>query len=316
MMGCAAPQAPQGNSGRVRVAATVAPLTSIVSAIGGDRVEVEGTIPEGADSHTYEPKPSTSAALAGSRLLFVNGLGLEDPVARMARDVMPSDSRVVELGTRTLPRREWIFDRSFPESGGKPNPHAWTSPPRALAYARVARDELSRLSPRSAPYFRARFQRFSRAVGRLDRAARRAFATIPPRNRELLTYHDGFAYFARDYGFRVVGAVQASDFRDPAPREVRAIVDQVRGEGVPAVFGSEVFPSRVLRQIASETGATYVDQLRDDDLPGDPGNPNHSWGGLMRQDFIVMTEALGGSGQSLRSLPAPQQAAGRGSYPR
>lgn len=285
----------------MRVAATVAPLTSIVSEIGGDRVEVTGIVPEGADSHTFEPRPSTSATLSGSKLLFVNGLGLEDPVTRMAREVMPADSRIVELGNRTLPRREWVFDRSFPRSGGAPNPHLWTSPPRALAYARVVRDELREVAPRSAAYFDARYRRFSQEVGRLDRAARRAFATIPPGRRKLLTYHDGFAYFARDYGFRVIGAVQAADFREPTPREVRGLIDQVRQERVETVFGSEVYPSRVLEQIASETGAGYVSELRDDDLPGDPRDPGHSWTGLVRRNFIVMTEALGGDAGALRA---------------
>lgn len=302
LAGCSGPGT--ADSGRLRVAATVAPLASIVSEVGGDRVEVAQAIPEGADSHTFEPRPSTAATLSRAALVFVNGLGLEDPTSRMAREVKPDGARVVELGSRTLARDEWIFDRSFPRSGGFPNPHLWTSPPRALAYARVVRDELAGASPESASYFEARYRSFSERVGRLDRASRRAFATIPADRRVLLTYHDGFAYFARDYGFRVVGAVQAADFRDPSPREVRAIVDQVRSERVPAVFGAESFPSKVLQQVASETGSRYVGELRDDDLPGDAGDPNHSWLGLMRANFIALTEALGGDASALRGYRA------------
>ena len=63
---------------------------------------------------------------------------------------------------------------------------------------------------------------------------------------------------------------------------------------MPAIFGSEVFPSPVLEQIGKEAGVKYVDVLRDDDLPGKPGDPEHSWLGLMRFDYVTMTEALGG----------------------
>ena len=63
---------------------------------------------------------------------------------------------------------------------------------------------------------------------------------------------------------------------------------------MPAIFGSEVFPSPVLEQIGQEAGVRYVDVLRDDDLPGEPGEPEHSWLGLMRFDYVTMTEALGG----------------------
>ena len=74
---------------------------------------------------------------------------------------------------------------------------------------------------------------------------RTSFATIPPR-RILLTYHDAYAYFARDYGWAVLGAIQVSDFEDPTPEEVAALIEQIRAQHVPAIFGSEVFPSPVL----------------------------------------------------------------------
>src|SRR5207248_1118520 len=73
---------------------------------------------------------------------------------------------------------------------------------------------------------------------------------IPEQNRKLLTYHDSYAYFARRYGMTVLAAVQPSDFTEPSPREVADLIDQVKREQVPAIFGSEVFPSKVLEQIA------------------------------------------------------------------
>ena len=83
---------------------------------------------------------------------------------------------------------------------------------------------------------------------------------------------------------RVIGAIQPSDFASRLRRRSPALIDQIRAEHVPAIFGSEVFPSPVLAQIAAETGAKYEDSLRDDDLPGDPGQPEHSYVGLMIYD--------------------------------
>ena len=84
---------------------------------------------------------------------------------------------------------------------------------------------------------------------------------------------------------------------------------------MPAIFGSEVFPSPVLKQIGAETGVHYVDVLRDDDLPGAPGAPEHSWQGLMRFDYITMTEALDGDAASLRALRLRPVAPDRAEYP-
>jgi ABC-type Zn uptake system ZnuABC Zn-binding protein ZnuA len=96
---------------------------------------------------------------------------------------------------------------------------------------------------------------------------------------------------------------------------VADLIEQVRAEGVPAIFGSEVFPSPVLEQIGKETGVRYVDVLRDDDLPGAPGDPEHSWLGLMRFDYITMTEALGGDASALRTVDVDDVTADRAEYP-
>jgi ABC-type Zn uptake system ZnuABC Zn-binding protein ZnuA len=144
---------------------------------------------------------------------------------------------------------------------------------------------------------------------------REAFATIPDGRRKLLTYHDAYAYFAGNYGWEVIGAIQVSDFEDPTPREVAGLIDQVRAEGVPAIFGSEVFPSPVLAQIGKEAGVDYVDVLRDDDLPGAPGEAEHSWLGLMRFNYVTMTEALGGDATALEEIEVINVAPDRAEYP-
>src|SRR5262249_28314269 len=66
-------------------------------------------------------------------------------------------------------------------------------------------------------------------------------------------------------------------------------------EKVPAIFGSEVFPSKVLDQIGREAGVRFVDTLRDDDLPGTRGSPEHSYIGMMLEDVRAMVTALGGN---------------------
>ena len=144
----------------------------------------------------------------------------------------------------------------------------------ARAYAAVVRDVLSAADPDEAAVFAANDAAFADRVAELDRATRAATGSLAPSDRLLLTYHDAYAYFADEYGWTVVGAVQPSSFKEPTPREVAALIEQVRATGVAAIFGSEVFPSPVLRQIADETGVTYVDDLRDDDLPGEPGDPS------------------------------------------
>ena len=100
----------------------------------------------------------------------------------------------------------------------------------------------------------------------------------------------------------VIGAVQPSDFSEPSAGEVAGLIDQIKEQKVPAVFGSEVFPSPVLEQIAGEGGAEFVDELRDDDLPGEPGDALHSYLGLMVQNMRIMVPALGGDAAAMDNV--------------
>lgn len=299
--------------GRLTVATTVAPITSIVAGIVGDRARVVGIVPEGTNSHTFEPKPSVAALLSQADVVYANGLRLEEPTEKLAEQNLKDGAEIVELGTKTIPKHEYVYDFSFPKSGGKPNPHLWTDPTLARRYAEIVKDDMSSRDPANASYYADRYARFSSTVDDLDAAMRKSFATVA--RRELLTYHDAYAYFARTYDWKVLGAIQVSDFDDPTAKEVVSLIDQIKHEGVPAIFGSEVFPSPVLAQIGRETGVRYVDTLRDDDLPGKPGGPEHSWIGLLRTDFITMTEALGGDASPLRSLDVRASAPDDATYP-
>lgn len=302
-----------GDSGdKVLVATTVSPITSIASRVGGDCVEIRGIVPEGTNSHTFEPAPSVATLLSDADVVFVNGLKLEDPTLEMAEANMRDDAVLVELGTEALPESDYIYDFSFPEEEGKPNPHLWTDPTFAIEYAQIVRDTLTERAPECADSFQANFESFEAQVNDLADAIREDQKTVPEGNLKLVTYHDAYAYFADNFGWEVVGALQPSDFADPTPSEVVTLIEQIRAEGVPTIFGSEVFPSDVLEEIGNETGVRYEDSLRDDDLPGAPGEENHSWLGLMQYNFATMIEGLGGQAPNIRAVditsPIPDSA--------
>ena len=310
-----ADQAAAPDDGRLQVVTTVAPLTSIVANVAGDAAQITGIVPEGTNSHTFEPPPQVAATMEDADVVFVNGLQLEEPTLELAEQNAPDDAAIVSLGDEVLPESDYLYDFSFPEEDGKPNPHLWTDPTYAIEYAGVVRDTLSEADPENAETYAANAAAFVERATALSDALKADQATLPPGRKQLLTYHDAYAYFAKTYGWDVVGAVQPSNFEDPQPKEIARIIDQVRERDVPVVFGSEVFPSAVLEQIAAETGARYEDALRDDDLPGAPGEPEHSWLGLMRYDYVTMIEGLGGTAENLRALDVSDVAPDGADYP-
>ncbi len=285
---------------RLHAASSVSPITDLVRRVGGDAVLVNGIVPEGVDSHTHQPVPSDARALRDADIIFLNGLNLETPLLKLAKANAKPGGRIVEIGPLVVSPDELIFDFSFPIEAGDPNPHLWTNPIYAKRFTEVIRDELARADPGNASRYEANQLKIGDQIDQLDRAVRTASASIPAEQRKLLTYHDSFPYFAREYRWTVIGAIQPSDFSEPSERDVAALIDQIKAERVTAIFGSEVFPSPVLAQIARESGAKYIDDLRDDDLPSNDA----SYIGLMKFDFILIVEALGGDASALRGLRA------------
>ena len=313
--GSAATAANPQTDGKLLVATTVSPITSIASSIGGNKVDIEGIVPEGTNSHTYEPAPQVAELLSKADIVFVNGLKLEDPTAELAKANMKSGANLIEIGTTVLPESEYIYDFSFPKAEGKPNPHLWTDPLYAAKYATVIRDAFIKRDPKHADYYSENFVRFDKKATELANALRKDQATVPAGNLKLLTYHDAYAYFAKDFGWDVIGAVQPKNFSDPTPAEVAALIEQVKTQKVPTIFGSEVFPSKVLEEIGRATGAKYEASLRDDDLPGSPGEKDHSWLGLMKYDYITMIKGLGGTTKNLEAVSTATGTADTAKYP-
>lgn len=291
------------------VVTTVAPLTNIISNIGGDRVEVKGIIPEGTDSHTFEPRPSDADVLSKANLIIVNGLHLETPTEKMANSVKRKDTKIYELGSNTISKDQWMFDFSFPKEKGDPNPHLWVNPKYAEKYAQLTAKWLTELDPSGKDYYETNLKNYLQRLAVLDKTTREVVASIPAKNRKLLTYHDSWAYWAREYGFEVIGAIQPSDFKEPSAQDVAKLVDQIKQVGVPAIFGSEVYPSKVEEQIAREAKVKTANTA-DDELPGKDGsanaiedkNPEHTYIGMMANNMRIISSNLGGNPKLVDSV--------------
>jgi ABC-type Zn uptake system ZnuABC Zn-binding protein ZnuA len=291
-------------STKLSVVTSVSPITNIVKNVGGDRIDLTGLVPEGVNSHTFELVPSDVIKVNNADLVIIDGLGLETNVEEIAEQTRSKNPQlqILKLGDNTITSDQWVFDFSFPKENGEPNPHLWLNVAYAMKFANLTRDKLTELNPQNAQYYSDNTNRFISLLKKLDKGIMQAVQTVPPQNRKLLTYHDSWAYFAPRYNMTVIGAVQPSDFGEPTPLELAKIIDQLRSEKVPAIFASEVFPTQVVNQIAKEGNVKIVGTLSDDDLPGDLGDPEHTYVGMMLENMKNMLVPLGGNITSLNNI--------------
>src|SRR5438445_7549780 len=135
---CSSSGTPKATSG-FEVVTTVSPITDIARNVAGNVVHVDGLIPEGVDSHTFEPTPGSARLIQKADLIFLNGLHLEDPTLRLANANHKAGARIYQLGPQVMRANQYVYDFSIPRSGGKPNPHLWMDVAFAIKYAELIR---------------------------------------------------------------------------------------------------------------------------------------------------------------------------------
>jgi ABC-type Zn uptake system ZnuABC Zn-binding protein ZnuA len=293
---------------KLNVVTSVAPITNIVQNIGGNKINLIGLVPEGINSHTFEMVPSDIIKINDADLIILDGLNLEADIETTAENIIcknPNNIELLKLGDNTISKGDWIFDFSFPKDKGDPNPHLWLNVEYAIKFANLTRDKLIEMDPSNSQYYIENSNKYTKLLKQLDEGIKKSVETIPVQNRKLLTYHDSWAYFAPRYGMEVIGAIQASDFSDPSPKDIADLINQVRIEQIPAIFASEVFPTNIIDQISKEGNVTIVETLSDDNLPGNTGDNNHSYVGMMLENMKNMIVPLGGNIDALKDI-SPQ----------
>ena len=164
----------EGEGEKLKVVTTVSPITSIVENIGGDRILLEGVVPEGVNSHIFEPQPSLARLLSDADLIIANGLFLEEPTLELAEANKKDQTPILLLGDQAITREQWQFDFSFPESEGHPNPHLWPDPKLGLKYAELAQEQLASLDPDNADYYKQNLDAFRQRIDAMDAAIRQS----------------------------------------------------------------------------------------------------------------------------------------------
>lgn len=241
-----------GEDAALRVVVSLPVFISMVEAVGGERVDVTALVPPGADPHTYQPTPADAKAVADADLIFVNGAGLEEWLRGLIESAGGEQVPVYELAQGLTTIEEEDHGHEHPEG----NPHLWLDPTYAIAYVRQIEQRLSEHDPGGADHYRTNADGYVAEIEAFDAWAQEQIATIPPEQRTLVTYHDAFPYFAAHYGLELVGVVVPSPGREPSPRDLARLVDEIRAQEVPVLFVEPQFNPRLAERLAQEAGIT------------------------------------------------------------
>ena len=287
---------PDGDTGPKVVAATTQ-IGDWTRAVAGTEARVHQILQPNTDPHDYEPRPADVQAVAGAKIVFLNGDGLD---AWMGTVISNSGGSpvVVDLGAKVPVR---LPGESEGREASRYDPHWWHDPRNAEAAVRTIRDALVAANPAAARSYRTNAAAYLRRLRALDAGIRSCLAGVPPARRKLVSDHDAFGYFARRYGITVVGAVipsQTTQAQTSAADIVR-LLRVIRREHVSAVFPESSLSAKLAQQIARETGARTGYTLYGDTL-GPSGSAGATYLSMERANADAMTRGFTGGARSCR----------------
>ena len=251
--------------GKLHVVATTTIVGDVVSQVGGDAVDLTVLLPPGTDPHGFQPTPQDMTRVADAQVIFMNGAGLEAFMQSLL-EKSGSQARLVEV-SQDIPllgaasHDESEEDDAHSEEGVHTgDPHVWMDPNNVLIWVDHIERVLVEIDPQNAALFNKNAESYRQELIELDRWILEQVAQIPEPNRELVTDHQLFIYFADRYGFEQIGAIVPgySTLSEPSAQELAQLEDAIRELGVRAIFVGNTVNPGLAQRLANDTGTKLV----------------------------------------------------------
>jgi zinc/manganese transport system substrate-binding protein len=284
----------------LEIVASFSILGDMVKTVGGDRVQVITLVGPNSDAHVFEPTPADARAIADAKVVFINGLGLEQgwmprlieaagykgPVMVTSKGIKPlrMDEEEDEHGKQEAHRKTHMVD----------DPHAWQNLVNGNIYVKNIVAGLSAADPAGAGTYRANGQAYISEIDELDAEVRAKLAAIPQARRKIVTTHNAFQYFGKAYGVALLAPEGVSTEAEASAEDVARLIRQIRKDKITALFFENMSDNRLLTQISKETGAKIGGTVYSDALSA-PDGPAPTYLAMLRHNLQEFTRALVGS---------------------
>ncbi|MFO8036432.1 MAG: metal ABC transporter substrate-binding protein [Anaerolineales bacterium] len=281
--------------GRLRVVATTNIVGDVVGEVGGAWIDLTVLLPPGSNPHAYQPAPRDMSAVSEADVIFANGLKLET----FLEDILASaggEAKVVIVSEGVEVR---VFNEKHEEGEGtadhdlkNPDPHVWFDPRNVIIWTENIESALAALDPAHSGTYRRRSDAYREQLRELDEWIADQVAKIPEENRELVTDHTAFGYFANRYGFEQVGAVVPAPTTEaqPSGKQLAQLEEKIQAYDVQAIFVGRDFDPALSARVAEDTGVQLVPLHFGSLTPPDGEAPTYLT--YMRENVRAIVKAL------------------------
>jgi len=279
-------------SEKIMVVSTTSMITNLVKNIGGDYVEVQGLMGAGVDPHLYKASEGDVSKLFNADVIFYNGLHLEGKLVEVFEKMETQNKTTIALG-EFLNEKELIGSEYFASNY---DPHVWFNIQFFKQFGQKVTEVLSKKDPKNASNFVENNRIFQEKLDILEVEIKTSIQSLPEEKRILVTAHDAFNYFGKEYGFNVVGLQGLSTATEAGVKDVQRLSDFIIDNKVKAIFIESSVPRRTIEALQEAVlsknhevvigGSLYSDAL------GDSGTVEGTYIGMFRYNVKTIVEAL------------------------
>jgi manganese/iron transport system substrate-binding protein len=279
-----------GGQTRPQVIATSTVICSLTKEIAGNTIDLKCLIDAGSDPHVYNPKPEDRKAIDQAKLVLYSGYDFEPTLIRLIKASSNKSAKVAVAEAAVTKPLE------LEEDGKKvPDPHVWQDAKNGVAMAKVINTQLSKILPNQASVYNAKTQLITSNLTKLDTWIKSEIATIPTKQRQLVTTHDALGYYSKAYGIPVVGALEGiSSDEAPTPTRVAQLVREIKASVVPTIFAETTINPKLIVAVAKEANVKVSPRELFADGLGAAGSEADTYYKMMMANTRTIVEGLGG----------------------
>ena len=271
---------------KIKAIATISIIGDVVKNVVGDAINLVVLVGPNGDAHEYEPIPADSVNIARADIIFENGLHLEHWLDKLYSASGSKAKRIIVS--------QGVSPRIFEDNPQETDPHAWQDVTNVILYTQNVRDALVNIDPANKDLYGSNAKNYIQQLQALDAWVKTEVAAIPVDKRKLVTNHDALGYFAKAYGFKIIGAVIPSattEAADPSAKETSDLLNIIKSNDVHAIFSENMANPKLAQTLSKEAGVQVGPEVYTDAL-GPIGSKGETYLKMIEHNVKILKEYL------------------------